>query len=87
MNFRDLQRKLSDQPFHPFKIRMVNGTVYEIREPWMITIGETSAVIVTEVRKDDLAQPIALDWRTVSISHMQEFEDIDRPAGKRKRAS
>lgn len=85
MTYRDLQAKLHDNPFKPFRIRMVNNTAYEILEPWMITIGETSAIVVTHVRRDDRGYEVALDWRTISISHIVELSDIESKAGNRKK--
>jgi hypothetical protein len=86
MTYLDLHRKMNDKPFKPFRIRLVNGTTYDVTEPWMITIGESSAIIVTQVRKDDHGYETALDWRTVSISHMLEFSDLEMKKRERKRA-
>ncbi len=86
MTYLDLQRKLHDKPFKPFRIRLVNNTTYDVTEPWMVTVGESSAVIVTQARKDDKGFELALDWKTVSISHMLEFSDPaskDRPLNKK----
>ena len=86
MTYRDLQNKLHDQPFKPFRIRMVNNTVYDILEPWMLTIGESSAIVVTHTRKDDRGYEVALDWRTVSIPHMIEFSDLEtKPNGSKRK--
>jgi hypothetical protein len=52
----------------------------------MVTVGETSAVIVTQSRKDEKGYELALDWRTVSISHMLEFSDLDVKERKRRPA-
>jgi hypothetical protein len=89
MNYRDLQKKLHDQPFKPFRIRMVNNTTYDILEPWMLWVSRTSAMIVTRVETDDRGYKIADDWRTVAISLMQEFSDLKPPKSesRRKRAS
>lgn len=73
MTYVDLQRRLHDHPFKPFRIRMVNRSVDDILEPWMVMIGETSAVIATQTRKDDRGFELALDWKTVSIAHMLEL--------------
>ncbi len=48
MTCLDLQRKLYDQPFKPFRMKLVNGTTYDISEPWMVTIGESSAIVLTQ---------------------------------------
>ena len=87
MTYRDLHRKLHDQPFKPFRIRLVNNTTYDVTEPWMITIGASSAIVVTRVRTDDLGDHVAEDWRTISIAHILEFQDLPAgPQAKRKRA-
>ena len=90
MTYIDLARRLHDHPFRPFRIRMINSTLYEIREPWMIMVGESSAVVATQTRKDDRGFDVALDWKTVSIQHMMELSDLEPPqpsSGKKKRAS
>ena len=81
MTNTDLVKKLHDHPFKPFRIRMVNSTVYDIREPWMMMVGDSSAVVATEIGKTDRGYDIALDWKTVSIHHMMEFADL--PASSR----
>jgi len=86
MTYLDLQRKLNDKPFRPFRIRLANTTPYDVIEPWMITIGDTSAIVVTHVRKDDFGYETALDWRTISISHILEFSDLEPKNRERKRA-
>lgn len=88
MTYIDLQKKMHDHPFRAFRIRMVNSTIYDIREPWMIMIGETSAVIATQTRKDDRGYEVVVDWKTVSIQHMMELSDLEPPkASSRKKAS
>ena len=87
MTYLDLQRRLHDQPFKPFRIRLVNNTTYDVTEPWMVLPGRTSAVVVTRVTTEDRAYRVAEDWRTISIAHILEFQDLpaaDQP--KRKRA-
>ena len=87
MTYHDLHRKINDQPFKPFRVKLVNNTTYDVTEPWMVIIGESSAIIVTQTREDERGHRIALDWRTISISHILEFQDIDAPPqAKRKRA-
>lgn len=86
MTYIDLSQKLHDHPFKPFRIRMVNGSVYDIGEPWMVMVGESSAVVATHIRKDDRGYEVALDWKTVSISHMMEFSDLSAKSnGNRKK--
>jgi hypothetical protein len=85
MTYRDLGKRLIDQPFRPFRIRMVNNTTYDILEPWMVTLGKSSAFIVTQFERDREGIIVATDWRTVSIPLMIEFSDIERKESPRKK--
>jgi len=88
MTYLDLQRRLHDKPFRAFRIRMVNNTTYDVTEPWMVMVGQTSAVIATRVRTDEYGYQTALDWRTIPIAHVLEFSDLEtkEPQQKRKPA-
>ena len=86
MNYHDLQRKLHENPFRQFRIRLVNSSTYDITEPWMVMVGESSAVVATQTRKDDKGYELALDWKTVSIAHMLEFSDLPEKQRTRKSA-
>lgn len=64
---------------------MVNSTIYDINEPWMMIVGNSSAVVVTRTRKDDGGYEVAEDWRTVAIAHMMEFSDLSPKSNGSKR--
>jgi hypothetical protein len=85
VNYLDLQRRLHNEPFRPFRMRLDNNTAYDITEPWMVMVGQTSAVVVTRSRTHEYGYQAALDWRTVSISHMLEFSDLETEEPERKR--
>ena len=78
MTYHDLQRKLHETPFKPFRIKLVNNSTYDVVEPWMIMVGESSAIVATQTRTDERGYQLALDWRTISIRHILELIDIDR---------
>jgi hypothetical protein len=87
MTYHDLVRRLNDAPFKPFRIRMVNNTVYDVLDAGMIIVGQSSAVVVTQQMRDAEGHRVATDWRTVSIAHIIEFADIDeKEIRRRKRA-
>lgn len=88
MTYHDLLRKLEEMPFKPFRIKMVNSSVLDVQDPGMIIVGESSAVVPTQFQRDDRGRRYATDWKTISISHIIEFTDLDvkEPEGKRKRA-
>lgn len=86
MTSQDLLRKLNDRPFKPFRIRMVNNTVYDITEPRMITSGDSSAIIfMSPPYREDKGHQVVHDWKTVSIHHMIEFTDLPKRYGSTKR--
>jgi hypothetical protein len=54
----------------------------------MIIVGDSSAVVATQNIRDDKGHRVTTDWRTVSISHMVEFSDLQPSEnGKRKHKS
>ena len=59
-----------------------------MREPGAVILGESSAVVPTDTVIDDRGVRVARDWKTISISHIVEFVDLnERDNGsKRKRA-
>jgi hypothetical protein len=86
MTYRDLHSKLHDHPFKPFRIKMLNNSAYDIREPWMVMVGKSSAVVATQTQKDQDGVEIATDWKTLAIAHMTEFSDLaPRSNGSRRK--
>lgn len=88
MTSQDLLRKLNDNPFKPFRMKLVNDVTYDVRDPGMIIVGDSSAVVATRDIRDAEGHAVTTDWRTISIRHILEFSDIEeKPTlGKRKRA-
>jgi len=85
MTYRDLYARLNDHPFKPFRIRTLNNNIYDIREPWMVTVGKSSAIVVTQTQKDEDGIEIAKDWKTLAIAHMTEFSDLPSRSNGSKR--
>ena len=84
MRMSDLLRRLSDQPFRPFLIHLTDGTELPIEQPQMVIVGLSSAVLPTRFGKDENGHQYAEDWRTVSILHMAQFSDLDKPKNGRR---
>jgi hypothetical protein len=84
----DLHRKLNDHPFKPFRIRLSNSSTIDVRHAGSVIVGESSAVVPTDTVLDDRGNLVARDWKTISISHIVEFVDLnEKDSGpKRKRA-
>lgn len=83
MRARDLIHRIQDQPFKAFRIHLSDGSNIPVTEPGMVIIGRSSAVLPVQFGKED-GERVVDRWRTVAMSHMVQFSDIDEPvAGKR----
>ena len=89
MTDRDLLDKLHDQPFQPFRARLSNSTAIDVLDPGTVVVGPTNAIMPLESIRGEHGYYVVTRWRTVALSHIVEFVDIDPPksTGKKKRAS
>ena len=67
---------------------MLNSSMIDVRHRCSIILAEASAVVPTETVTDDRGCTVARDWKTISISNIVEFVDLnEKDSGpKRKRA-
>ena len=87
MTYHDLNRRLYDRPFRPFRIKLSNSTALDVLEPWQLQVGETSAILPVEVFPDKNGHPVVRNWKTISIAHIAELTDLTKKSnGNRKRA-
>jgi hypothetical protein len=90
MRARDLLNKLHDEPFQPFRVRLSSSTTIDVLDPNTVVAGPSSAIMPIETMRDaGTGHYIVSRWRTVALSHMVEFIDIEPPKStpRRKRAS
>ena len=85
MSPRDLLNRLHDEPFRPFRVRLTNNTTIDISDPGLVIVGPTSAVMPIQTAKDDFGYTLVTQWRTIALSHMMEFSDLDPPKTGRKK--
>jgi hypothetical protein len=81
MRVKDLMHRLSDRPFRGFRIHLSDGTAIPVNDPGMIIVGPSSAILPTEFGQED-GERVVTRWRTVALSHMVQFADLDEPVGK-----
>lgn len=80
----DVNQRLYDQPFRPFRIHLSDGTTIPVTNSGMVIVGESSAVLPVELGNDSAGFSIVRRWRTVALSHIVQFSDVDEPVtGKR----
>ncbi|MGH7213911.1 MAG: hypothetical protein ACREIT_04030, partial [Tepidisphaeraceae bacterium] len=85
MTSYDLLRKLHDVPFKPFRLKLTNSTIIDVHEPGSVIVGDSSAVLPTETYRDERGYRIARDWKTIAISHIVEFSDLElKPNGSKR---
>ena len=84
MTTRDLNHRLYDRPVRPFRIHLSDGTTIPVMNAGMFLVGPSSAVLPTELGRDADGLPVVNRWRTIALSHIVQFSDVDEPvSGKR----
>ena len=81
MTDRDLLGKLHGEPFQPFRARLSNNTTIDVLDPNTVVVGPTRAIMPIESVLGEHGYYVVNRWRTVALSHIVEFVDIDRPRG------
>ena len=84
MSNHDLLRKLADVPFRPFRIKLSNATTIDVTDPGSVIVGDTSAVVPVDVYLDDQGFRIVRNWKTIALSHIVEFTDLEPKSGGSK---
>lgn len=80
-----LLAKLHDAPFKPFRVRLSNNNVIDVLDAGSVVVGPTSAIMPLEYVEND-GFMLVRRWKTVALSHMVEFVDIDTKGnGSRRR--
>jgi len=75
----DLNNRLHDRPFRPFRIHLSDGTSIEVSDPGMIVVGRSSAVLPTRFGADEEGRRLAEAWQTVALVHMVRFTELESP--------
>ena len=52
MTIRDINHRLHDQPFKPFRIDLSDGSAIPVMNARLVLVSETSAILATEVGHD-----------------------------------
>jgi hypothetical protein len=73
----DINHRLYDTPFRPFRIHLSDGTTIPVTNAGMVLVGPTSVILPTELGRDSEGHPLVNRWRTIALAHMVQFSDID----------
>jgi hypothetical protein len=77
MRAADLLKRLEDHRFRPFRVHLSDGTKIVVRQPGMVIVGLSSAIVPTEFTKDSEGMQVAKDWRTVALAHIVQFTEVN----------
>ena len=77
----DVNERLYDKPFRPFRIHMSDGSSIPVLNPGMIIVSDTSAILPVETGNDAHGHPMVKRWRTVALAHITQFSDVDEMVG------
>jgi hypothetical protein len=84
MRTADLNHRIYDAPFKPFRIHLSDGSSIPVTNAGMVLVGESTAILPVELGHDTEGFPMVRRWRTVTLSHIVQFSDMDEPvSGKR----
>ena len=59
MRAEDLQKRLDERPFDPFRIHLVDGSTINVTEPGMVIVGLATAVLPSQFGADEQGRPVA----------------------------
>jgi len=63
-----------------------DGTALEVREPGIVIVGRSGAVLPSRFGRDEDGRRLAEHWRTIALVHIVQFSDVDEMVNeKRKR--
>ena len=75
MRAADVRDLLRCEPFVPFRIRLTDGTVYEIRHPEMVWVRRSVVLVGVEARQGQA--PADTDHDIVKLLHIVRVEQLD----------
>ncbi len=84
MRAKDILNRINDRPFKGFRVHLSDGSSIPVTEPGILIVGPSSAVLPTEYGSDH-GERVATRWRTVALSHMVQFSDLDEPVSGKQR--
>jgi hypothetical protein len=74
----DVFQHLRKRPFEPFRIHLTDGTVYDVRHPDLVMVGEHFLVVGLPRSAD--AAPLIDRYETAALMHVVRLVPIDLPA-------
>jgi hypothetical protein len=77
MSQDDIVRALRQRPFQPFRLRLSEGIVHEVRHPEMVMVTPSSLIIGTPA--SNVLFPAVEGYVIVSLLHVVQLEPLPMP--------
>jgi hypothetical protein len=81
MQMQDVQQRLQQSPFKPFRMHLTDGSSYEVRHPELILLGRRSLILGIPIRPEGRIIETAVH---IDFMHIVRMDYLD---GERRRAS
>ncbi len=77
MQAEDVEKKLKQRPFKPFRMHLTDGAAFDVRHPELLLLGRRMLVIGLA---DDPAQTLFDRSVDIELFHIVRLEYIETPA-------
>ncbi len=64
--FEEIRNRLRRQPFEPFRVRMADGTIYEVRHPEFASVARRSLHVAVPQGTEEADHHVDLNLATVT---------------------
>ncbi len=81
MRMQDVQKRLRDAPFRPFRMHLTDGSSYEVRHPELVLLGRRMLILGIPGRPENTYFETSVD---IDLMHIVRMDDLD---GERSRPS
>jgi hypothetical protein len=82
ITYQKIGSYVTAEPFHPFRIQMASGRVFEIRHPEMVQVGRTTMTIFTFLSDDpEEAKERQVEVSLLLTESVEPFDATVRPQG------
>ena len=78
MHYKTIQEKVYGQPFEPIRLKLTNGSTYEVRHPEMMIVTRRSVAVAVYPDGSDEAEYATF----IATEHIVEIEPLS--AGKQQ---
>ena len=80
----DMEKKLRQKPFRPFRIYLTDGAMYDVRHPELVLLGRRSLVLGLAGDPEATLYDRTVDVDLIHITRMEHLETRSRKGNGKK---